>query len=172
MVEALRLAFWPHISRFSCNGLCIRSLYACGVSADTSHTPHDTTLIKNPYIINHQKWRSLYSPNMSEMEWGGVRCEWGVCVHTTQHINVCQSARCVCLSEVWGRKWNMSSHKATPKELVLTVRLGQSRCLPRAVRLFAYDSLGGVLDVSVKSSSFFLNICSYHIVQLLSYIFE
>lgn len=78
---------------------------------------------------------------LAKCEWGGVRCEWGVCVHTTQYINICQSARCVCLSAVWGRKWNLSSHKATPKELVLTVRLGQSRCLPRAVRLFAYDSL-------------------------------
>lgn len=37
---------------------------------------------------------------LAKCEWGGVRCEWGVCVHTTQYINICQSARCVCLSEV------------------------------------------------------------------------
>ncbi len=68
MVEVLRLAFRPHISRFLRNGLCIKLLWACGVSIGTSLTPHDTTLIKNPYIFNHQKWRILYSPNVSEVE--------------------------------------------------------------------------------------------------------
>lgn len=146
-------------------------LNCCGrvVWALAPHSHHTTPHWLKIHIFLTTKMEDSI---LAKCEWGGVRCEWGVCVRTTQHINICQSARCVCLSAVWGRKWNLSSHKATPKELVLTVRLGQSRCLPRAVTLFAYDSLGGVLDVSVKSSSFFLNICSYHIVQLLSYIFE